>query len=275
MTSINSCALLLATILVVIAMFSTGVAAENNLRRSQSTSGVDKEATAALGKRALGDLLEDQDEELSSSGDELLEDEDEDEDRMEDEDEEISSEDEDEEQDQDPMEDDEVELGLDDDDEFGGEETFFPKQSCKKESKYLGVFDDVDQCIERAEADPGCSAGSLMYSDVYKSWGCRCCTNEGYNAHGSWDVYTFEAPEADELPPATHEMLTKPKHACKKESKYLGVFDDVDQCIERAEADPGCSAGSLMYSNAYKSWGCRCCTNGGYNAHGLWDVYNF
>ena len=182
------------------------------------------------------------------------------------------------------------------------------KKSCRKQSRYLGEFANVDQCLRRAQTDRRCTSGLLMYSEVYKSWGCRCCAKGSRrNTHNLWDLYTFKTrvrPKprtkrptkrpttrktkrptrrptklATKRPIKVTHRGTKPRYykkSCRKQSRYLGVFANVDQCLRRAQTDQHCTSGLLMYSQVYKSWGCRCCAKGGSSSDSpLWDLYTF
>lgn len=58
------------------------------------------------------------------------------------------------------------------------------------------------------------------------------------------------------------------RHECKAQGKNWGNMGTPEMCIAKS----GCS--SVMFSAAYKSWGCRCCTvAAGGRPHKLWNVY--
>jgi len=103
-----------------------------------------------------------------------------------------------------------------------------------------------------------------MWSKAYPVWGCRCCAGDpaGGRTHKLWNVYHNGFSRVKRAP------LMIPRHECRVQGKNWGNMGTPEMCIAKS----GCS--SVMFSAAYKSWGCRCCTvAAGGRPHKLWNVY--
>ena len=78
--------------------------------------------------------------------------------------------------------------------------------------------------------------------------------------------------------------LTRENKSCESQTKNLGTFSTAQECAAEAINDASCSY-EIMYSSAYPSWGCRCCTafedltcpseESLYTSHNLWDIYQY
>ena len=162
-------------------------------------------------------------------------------------------------------------------------------QACRDVKKNLGLFETPEQCMDAAMSDSVCTGSEIMWSDSYRSWGCRCCSEHltcppatsDYYSNSHWDIYEHRNCR-------TFPENVEPNKQCIRQSKNLGAgFSTPEECMAAAASDSGCTGQEIMWSDSYSysssSWGCRCCSENptckpdysSYQSNSNWDIYRY
>eukprot|EP00929_Paragymnodinium_shiwhaense_P115924 TRINITY_DN8508_c0_g1_i1.p1 TRINITY_DN8508_c0_g1~~TRINITY_DN8508_c0_g1_i1.p1 ORF type:complete len:586 (+),score=134.28 TRINITY_DN8508_c0_g1_i1:154-1911(+) len=143
------------------------------------------------------------------------------------------------------------------------------ESTCKAEATNFGNMKTPEQCAARVAGDPNCGE-QFMFSEKYPSWGCRCCKPRqaaGGQSNPNWKIYR--------MPESLDPLVYAAGKECGDQGTNFGNQPDPATCAAKVGNDASCGQ-QFMFSQKYKSWGCRCCKPGAADGKDStnWTVYS-